>query len=50
MTSSRLVKIVIPLRDEIECKYDEDDDSLKVTHCASPVTRINHWRNCAEGV
>ena len=25
-------------------------DSLQVTHNASPVTHINYWRNCTEGV
>ena len=25
-------------------------DCLQVTHNASPITRINYWRNCAEGV
>ena len=27
-----------------------DYDSLQVTHDASPITLINYWRNCAEGV
>ena len=35
---------------EIECEYDQDYDSLQVTHNASLVTPINSWRNCGEGV
>ena len=30
--------------------YDLDNDCLQVTHNASPVTPINFWQNCAEGV
>ena len=49
VTSARSA-IVGPLEDEIECEKDWDHDSLQVTHNASPVTTINYWRNCAEGV
>ena len=29
---------------------DQDYDSLKVTHNASPITPINNWPNCTKGV
>ena len=39
-----------PLGDEIECEQDQDYDSLEVSHNACPVTPINYWWNCTEGV
>ena len=38
------------LGDEIECEKDQDYDSLEVSHSVSPVTPINYWQNCTEGV
>ena len=44
------------MENETNCKLDRNlenknnSDSLQVTHIASQITRINYWRNCAEGV
>ena len=46
----KVSNVVWPLGNEIECEWDEDYDSLQVTHNASPVIPINYWWNCAEGV
>ena len=48
--SARNIATVSKIQQFSLAKFRLFNNSLKVSHNASPVTPINYWRNCTEGV